>query len=88
MQDLPLNRRAEAAESLYYEVYCRIKDPVYGCVGIITVLHQEIYKAQCELARVEAQIATITKQQQVVSVAAPDQNAAYTSTPYDLSWFD
>ncbi|KAL8471112.1 hypothetical protein ACS0TY_028710 [Phlomoides rotata] len=92
LQDLPVNRRAEAAESLYYEAHCRIKDPVHGCVGIITILHQEIYKAECELARVEAQInATIInhssqQQQQHHHHLVPDQNAAFTSTPsYDLS---
>lgn len=74
-----MNRRAEAADSLYYEAYCRIKDPVYGCVGTITILHQQIYNAQCQLARIQAEIAALTNdsshteshqyQQQVQSVA-------------------
>ncbi|PIM99332.1 hypothetical protein CDL12_27816 [Handroanthus impetiginosus] len=64
LQDLPVNRRAEAADSLHYEAYCRIKDPVYGCVGMITILHQQIYNAQCQLARIQAEIAALNAQSQ------------------------
>ncbi|KAK4384219.1 LOB domain-containing protein 12 [Sesamum angolense] len=64
LQDLPVSRRAEAADSLYYEAYCRIKDPVYGCVGLITILHQQIYDAQCQLARIQAEIAALSSQSQ------------------------
>ncbi|EPS74389.1 hypothetical protein M569_00371, partial [Genlisea aurea] len=56
LQDLPENVRGEAADSLHYEAYCRIKDPVYGIVGMITVLHQQICAAQRHLARVHAEI--------------------------------
>ncbi|KAL0450773.1 UNVERIFIED_CONTAM: LOB domain-containing protein 12 [Sesamum latifolium] len=101
LKDLPVNRRAEAADSLYYEAYCRIKDPVYGCVGLITILHQQIYNAQCQLARIQAEIAALSTQsqsevqqyQQVENVSPsflPDQNVGANSTSYyDLStWFD
>ncbi|KAL2497312.1 LOB domain-containing protein 24 [Abeliophyllum distichum] len=57
LQDLPLHRRADAADSLYYEAHCRIKDPVYGCVGIINILLQEIYNVQCQIAKIQAEIA-------------------------------
>ncbi|KAK4417873.1 LOB domain-containing protein 23 [Sesamum alatum] len=99
--DLPVNRRAEAADSLYYEAYCRIKDPVYGCVGLITILHQQIHNAQCQLARIQAEIGALSTQsqsevqqfQQVENVGPsflPDQNGVPNSTSfYDLStWFD
>ncbi|KAG8384940.1 hypothetical protein BUALT_Bualt04G0170400 [Buddleja alternifolia] len=101
LQDLPANCRAEAADSLYYEAYCRIKDPVYGCVGMITILHQEIYNVQCQLARVQAEIAALSSNQseseepqqqyQQVEVAPnfilqPEQNGLLNSTSfYDLS---
>lgn len=49
--------RADAIESLYYEAKCRIKDPVYGCVGIISSLHQQIRVAQRQLAKAQAEIA-------------------------------
>ncbi|KAK4340300.1 hypothetical protein RND71_041762 [Anisodus tanguticus] len=56
LQQVEEHQRADVADSLYYEAYCRIKDPVYGCVGIITVLHEEIYHVQCQLAKVQADI--------------------------------
>lgn len=57
MQQLPSHLRGQAADSLYFEAQCRIEDPVYGCVGIITVLHNQIQKAENQLARTRAEIA-------------------------------
>ncbi|KAK9054013.1 hypothetical protein SSX86_025088 [Deinandra increscens subsp. villosa] len=57
LQGVPMQLRADAVESLYYEAKCRIQDPVYGCAGIIWVLHQQIQIAQSELARTQAEIA-------------------------------
>ncbi|XP_074349401.1 LOB domain-containing protein 23-like [Apium graveolens] len=57
LQQLPVHLRTEAAETLYYEAQCRIENPVYGCVGIITQLHEQINDAEKELARAQAQIA-------------------------------
>ncbi|KAA8528037.1 hypothetical protein F0562_035094 [Nyssa sinensis] len=57
LQQLPVHLRAKAADSLYYEAQRRIQDPVYGCVGIISRLHQEINTAKSELAKAQAEIA-------------------------------
>lgn len=57
MQQLPVHLRGEAADTLYYEAQCRIENPVYGCVGIITQLHEEINNANKELAIAQAQVA-------------------------------
>lgn len=54
-----------------------MRDPVYGCVGMITILNQEIHNAQCQLANVQAQIASLAptveqhdqKQQEVDNAA-------------------
>ncbi|KAL0331879.1 UNVERIFIED_CONTAM: LOB domain-containing protein 23 [Sesamum calycinum] len=101
LKDLPVNRRAEAADSLYYEAYCRIKDPAYGCVGLITILHQQIYNAQCQLARIQGEIAALSTQpQSEVQQYQPGENVGPCFVPdqkvfpnftsyYDLStWFD
>lgn len=63
-QDLPVHRRADAADSLYYEAHCRIKDPIYGCVGIINLLHQEIYNVQSQIAKIQAEIAFLSNLEQ------------------------
>jgi hypothetical protein len=42
---------------LYFEARCRIEDPVYGCVGIISQLHEQVQSAESELAKAQAEIA-------------------------------
>nr|GMD59168.1 LOB domain-containing protein 24-like [Ipomoea batatas] len=63
LQKVEEYERGDVAESLYYEARCRIQDPVYGCVGIITILHEQIYDFQCQLAKVEAKIQAVKAQQ-------------------------
>ncbi|KAG9152997.1 hypothetical protein Leryth_021944 [Lithospermum erythrorhizon] len=57
LQQVPIDRRAEAVDSMYFEAQCRKNDKVYGSVGVITRLQQEIFKAQSELAKTQAEIA-------------------------------
>lgn len=59
-QQLPTHQRVQAANSLFYEAQCRIQDPVYGCVGIISLLHQQIHIAQNQLAKTQAEIAVLS----------------------------
>ncbi|EEF31671.1 LOB domain-containing protein 24 [Ricinus communis] len=60
LQQLPAYLRASAADSLYYEAQCRIQDPVYGCVGVISLLHQQIHNAENQLAKTRAEIAVLS----------------------------
>ncbi|GLT84131.1 hypothetical protein SLE2022_023790 [Rubroshorea leprosula] len=57
LQQLPVNQRAATVDCLYYEAQCRVQDPVCGCVGVISLLYQEIHNAETELAKTKAQIA-------------------------------
>ncbi|KAI4347501.1 hypothetical protein L6164_008311 [Bauhinia variegata] len=57
LQQIPIHVRAQAADTLYFEAQCRIQDPVYGCAGIISKLHQQIQNAESELAEIQTQIA-------------------------------
>ncbi|KAJ6358432.1 hypothetical protein OIU76_000190 [Salix suchowensis] len=59
LQQLPAHLRAEAANSLYYEAQSRTQDPVYGCVGVISLLHQQIHSVESQLAKTEAEIAVL-----------------------------
>lgn len=61
-QDLPVECRAQAADTLCYEAYCRIKDPVYGCAGWVSVLHQQLNVAEFQLATIKAEVAAIYQQ--------------------------
>ncbi|KAJ9184708.1 hypothetical protein P3X46_004410 [Hevea brasiliensis] len=59
LQQLPVHLRAAAADCLCYEARCRIQDPVYGCVGIISLLYQQIHSAENQLAETKAEIAVL-----------------------------
>ncbi|OMP02438.1 hypothetical protein COLO4_11096 [Corchorus olitorius] len=62
LQQLPTHLRAEAADSLYLEAQCRVEDPVYGCVGRISLLQHEIHKAETQLVKTQAEIAVLKSQ--------------------------
>ncbi|KAJ4706093.1 putative LOB domain-containing protein [Melia azedarach] len=59
LQQLPVLLRAEAAECISFEAQCRFEDPVYGCVGIISLLHQQIHNAESQLAKAKAELAVL-----------------------------
>ncbi|CAK9278579.1 unnamed protein product, partial [Sphagnum jensenii] len=50
LMDVPENQRADAVSSLVYEANARIRDPVYGCMGVIYALQQQIRLLQAELS--------------------------------------
>lgn len=57
VQQLSEHLRARSAECMSFEAARRVEDPVYGCAGIISHLHQQILEAQEELSKVQCQIA-------------------------------
>ncbi|GMH09027.1 hypothetical protein Nepgr_010867 [Nepenthes gracilis] len=56
VQQLPVHLRAEAAECMSFEATSRIRDPIYGCAGIITQLQHQIIQAKREVAKIQAKI--------------------------------
>lgn len=46
---MPESQRADAANSLVYEANLRLRDPVYGSMGAISALQQQIQSLQAEL---------------------------------------
>jgi len=55
-QELPAQQRADAVSSLVYEANARMRDPVYGCVGAISYLQQQVSQLQVQLALAKAEI--------------------------------
>ena len=53
---MPEGQRADAANSLVYEANLRLRDPVYGCMGAISALQQQVQSLQAELNAVRAEI--------------------------------
>ncbi|KAI4306527.1 hypothetical protein L6164_029797 [Bauhinia variegata] len=56
LMEVPESQRADAANSLVYEANVRLRDPVYGCMGAISVLQQQVQSLQAELNAVRAEI--------------------------------
>ncbi|KAK8940356.1 LOB domain-containing protein 6 [Platanthera guangdongensis] len=57
LREIPAGDREDAVNSLAYEAEMRIRDPVYGCVGVISILHHELRKLQLELSFARAELA-------------------------------
>uniref|UniRef100_A0A7N2M1S2 LOB domain-containing protein n=1 Tax=Quercus lobata TaxID=97700 RepID=A0A7N2M1S2_QUELO len=64
LEQLPLHLRAVAADCMSFEASSRVEDPVYGSVGIISQLQEQIIKAESELAKTKSEIAFHNAQQQ------------------------
>ncbi|WOL16606.1 LOB domain-containing protein 12 [Canna indica] len=75
MQELPIHQRADAVSSLVYEANARSRDPVYGCVGTISCLQNQVSQLQMQLAVAQAEILCMQMQQQ-----------EYSSNPGGSSW--
>ncbi|GMJ14480.1 hypothetical protein HRI_005117200 [Hibiscus trionum] len=65
LQELPVQQRADAVSSLVYEANARVRDPVYGCVGAISFLQNQVSELQMQLAVAQTEILCIQMQQQV-----------------------
>ncbi|KAH7855367.1 hypothetical protein Vadar_024103 [Vaccinium darrowii] len=63
LQELPVQQRGDAVNSLVYEANARVRDPVYGCVGAISYLQTQVSQLQMQLAVAQAEILCIQMQQ-------------------------
>ncbi|GFQ08087.1 LOB domain-containing protein 15 [Phtheirospermum japonicum] len=59
LMEVPESQRADAANSLVYEANVRLRDPVYGCMGAISSLQQQVQLLQAELNAVRASHITL-----------------------------
>ncbi|KAF7816213.1 LOB domain-containing protein 13 isoform X1 [Senna tora] len=56
LMEVPEGQRADAANSLVYEANLRLRDPVYGCMGAISALQQQVQTLQAEVNAIRAEI--------------------------------
>ncbi|CAA2971195.1 Hypothetical predicted protein [Olea europaea subsp. europaea] len=59
LQGVPENQRADAVDSMVYEANARLRDPVYGCTGVICQLQKQVIELETELAKAQAQISNM-----------------------------
>lgn len=70
IQELPVHQRADAVSSLVYEANARVRDPVYGCVGAISYLQNQVSELQMQLAVAQAEILCIQMEHEPVMPAS------------------
>uniref|UniRef100_A0A3Q7FA69 LOB domain-containing protein n=1 Tax=Solanum lycopersicum TaxID=4081 RepID=A0A3Q7FA69_SOLLC len=56
LNEIEAHQREDAVNSLAYEAEARMKDPVYGCVGAISVLQRQVIRLQKELDATNADL--------------------------------
>ncbi|XP_070018836.1 protein NLP7-like isoform X1 [Nicotiana sylvestris] len=56
LQKLPEHQRGDAVSSMVYEDNARVRDPVYGCVGAIASLQNQVSLLQMQLAVAQAEV--------------------------------
>ena len=56
VQEIPAQHRGDAVSSLVYEANARVRDPVYGCVGAISSLQEQVEALQAQLALAQAEM--------------------------------
>ncbi|KAE9610731.1 hypothetical protein Lal_00021217 [Lupinus albus] len=74
---IPVPKRLDAVVTLCYEALSRARDPVYGCVGHIFALQQQVVNLQAELTYVQARLATMHR----LPIALNPQTTSPTSFP-------
>jgi hypothetical protein len=58
LNELNAAQRDDAVKSLAYEAEARLRDPVYGCVGLISLLQHKLRAIQGELNNAKKELAT------------------------------
>lgn len=64
LNEIQPHQREDAVNSLAYEAEARLKDPVYGCVGAISVLQRQVIRLQKELDATNADLMRYTNYEQ------------------------
>ncbi|KAI6695268.1 hypothetical protein NL676_022978 [Syzygium grande] len=57
LNELNVSQREDAVNSLAYEAETRLRDPVYGCVGLISILQHKLDLLQKELTTAKKELA-------------------------------
>lgn len=76
-QELPEHQRGDAVISMVYEANARLRDPVYGCVGAISSLQQQVGALQNQLALAQAEVVNMQLHQ--LPAVSPDLRGTVSS---------
>ncbi|EEF40009.1 LOB domain-containing protein 36 isoform X2 [Ricinus communis] len=72
LNELNTAQREDAVNSLAYEAEARLRDPVYGCVGLISILQHRLKELQSDLYNAKKELAQyIGPQAMLTTLPAP-----------------
>ncbi|KAF5736115.1 LOB domain-containing 36 -like protein [Tripterygium wilfordii] len=71
LNELNVAQRKDAVESLAYEAEARLRDPVYGCVGLISVLQHKLRQVQSDLFNAKKELVTYIGPQAMLPMIQP-----------------
>ncbi|CAA6654650.1 unnamed protein product [Spirodela intermedia] len=80
LMEVPEPQRADAANSLVYEANIRLRDPIYGCMGAISALQQQVQALEEELQALRAEILKQKYRQNSESIMPPTPHSGISST--------
>ncbi|KAJ8642030.1 hypothetical protein MRB53_018724 [Persea americana] len=80
LQELPMHQRSDAVSSMVYEANARVRDPVYGCVGAISSLQQQVDVLQTQLALAQAEVVHM-RMRQATSFSGLAGNSVESGSP-------
>ncbi|XP_052196887.1 LOB domain-containing protein 25 [Diospyros lotus] len=83
LNEIQPHQREDAVNSLAYEAEARMKDPVYGCVGAISVLQRQVIRLQKELDATNADLMRFTTNE---LPAFPGPDMANHPRPHDQQY--
>ena len=81
--DLNAAHREDAVNSLAYEAEARLRDPVYGCVGLISFLQQNLKQIQLDLFAAKKELAAYIGYMPQPHMAGPSSSSSVNL--YDMS---
>ncbi|CAI9766827.1 unnamed protein product [Fraxinus pennsylvanica] len=94
LNELNASQREDAVNSLAYEAEYRLRDPIYGCVGLISILQHKLRQVHNELATAKKELATyigpaamlpMLNQQGFMQQQNPNYGAsAFQAMPYNM----
>ncbi|XP_004510943.1 LOB domain-containing protein 19-like [Cicer arietinum] len=73
---IPSHKRLDAVVTLCYEALARSRDPLYGCVGHIFALQQQVMSLQAELTYVQHSLATMQRLPISVAPSLPNPQSS------------
>ncbi|KAJ8545238.1 hypothetical protein K7X08_017821 [Anisodus acutangulus] len=76
LQELPEHKREDAVSSMVYEANARVRDPVYGCVGAISSLQQQIDVLRTQLAMTQAEVVQLRLRQSTGIANSPTNSGS------------